>query len=88
MVKDPGKPSAYLGIITSILGILLVIIGKITLLTLTILITLAIAAITFTFLSYYINQTKKNEEEIRKIKDNLIIDKRLNRLEIKVFENE
>ena len=84
--KDPEKPIMYSAIIVSVLGITLSILGKTTFETFVIILTLTIAAITFTYLSFYVKQTKINQEGIDKIRESFKIIERLNKIEVKVFK--
>ena len=86
MENDPTKPSAYLAIITSFLGIILTILGEISLQTLIVLIVLTTSAVAFSFMAYYSKTIKKNLEDIDEIKRNINIAERLSKLELEVFK--
>ena len=81
---DEEKKWNILSIVFSIVGIILSIIKKDFLIFITVL-NLTIAAIVFTYLAKYTNQTNNNSEDIQKIKDNFKIVERLLKLETKVF---
>jgi len=84
--KDPGKPMAIMALIIALLGIFLTIISEINLDKLILLIALTISAIVITYLSFYIQTTNKNSEDIEEIKKNFKFEERLDKLEIKVFK--
>ncbi|MBT3405176.1 hypothetical protein HN832_01375 [archaeon] len=86
MVKEPIKHSTYLALITSILSIILSFLGEIDLQMVMLLFTLTMTAIAFAFFSYYSKQIKSNSEEIKELKRKINIDRRLTKLEIKVFK--